>query len=90
MRLKAKGIEYRNEVNILNPKELWQWLCGTHYLRGYIFKVDGINVTGYGDIDKLSKNQIKRAVSFIEKNCENLPIGLIERFEDFMDKGKKK
>lgn len=78
MRINENGIVFRNEVNLLNPLEMFKWIATADWVRGYIFKVDGIKIESEYDFKKLNKFQIEEAKKFFNKNKDNLPVGINE------------
>lgn len=85
MRIKKGEIVFRNEFNLLNPKELFSWLFGSDYLCGYNFKCYGISMESNFDYRKLNREQINKVKKFFIEYSNKLPVGLIDNFNYFID-----
>lgn len=82
MRIKTGNINFRNEVNILNPKELFQWLFSEQYEDGFLLKLDGIGITSFRGREYLNKSQTEELNKFIEKYKDILPRNVLELREE--------
>lgn len=78
MRINESGIMFRNEVNLLNPLEVCKWILTTDWIKGFVLKVDGIKIESDYDFKKLNKSQIEKVEKFLNKNKDNLPVGVNE------------
>lgn len=85
MRINENKIIFRNEVNLLNPIEMLNWVFNSDWIDGYSFKVYGIRIKSNFDFRKLNNIQIKELKKFIDKHKNNLPVGLIYIFDYFYD-----